>query len=130
MIFVQIAAIIVSFLITLYVGKRWQFWFKFQLTGIGSVFYWITLFLVGFSLVLSRLLGDLSSYWIPLIGSIIFGIFICAFYILIIFDILYLISFKNSDQTSPTKLSILSAQSHSSSTVMIKQLIQKLLNIR
>ncbi|MDF7667641.1 metallophosphoesterase [Orbaceae bacterium ESL0727] len=102
--FVHIIAIVVSFLIAFYLGKRWQFWFNFHLSGVCRVIYWIIVLLAGYSLILPRLLQGISTYWVPFICDIVFGLFICFLYVLIVFDLLYVISFKKFAPNLVTKI--------------------------
>ncbi|OCG08070.1 hypothetical protein A9G13_07690 [Gilliamella sp. wkB178] len=84
--FIAIIAIIVSLLITIYLGKRWQFWFNFELTGYSQIAYWVVMIVAGLSFILSKIFNGISTYWLPLISNVILGLIICAIFITLIFD--------------------------------------------
>ncbi len=90
--FVLITAIVVSILMIVYLGKRWQVWFNFGVTGTYRLVYWLGLSLAVFSLILPRLFAMLSTYWLPLVCNILFGFVLCVLYVLIIFDLLKLLT--------------------------------------
>lgn len=102
--FVTIVAVMFSILLAIYLGKRWQFWFNFNLNGIWHITYWIAVILAGLSLTLPILLTIISTYWIPLIGNMIFSIIICAIYILLVFDIIRWLSRKQFKPNFCTKI--------------------------
>ncbi|OCG22254.1 metallophosphoesterase [Gilliamella sp. App4-10] len=79
-------AIIVNILITIYLGKQWQFWFQFHITGCYQFVYWLVVVIAGLSLIFSILLHNISSYWLPLFCNSITGLMICCFFTLFIFD--------------------------------------------
>lgn len=79
--------IIICSLMAVYLGKRWQFWFNFSLTGYYQIAYWIVVFIVGLSIVLSRLSESISTYWLPLIFNIILAVSICSVFVSLIFDV-------------------------------------------
>lgn len=91
---VFIIAIAVSLLMPLYLGRRLQTWFAFKLTGIGRFLYWIAILFACSLFIVSRMLSHFSTYWLPLLGNIIFAIVICSIYVLFVFDIIRLLSFK------------------------------------
>lgn len=80
-------AIIISCSMAVYLGKRWQFWFNFSLTGYYQIVYWTVVILTGVSIVLSRLSESISTYWLPLILNTVCAIMICSVFVTLIFDI-------------------------------------------
>lgn len=90
--FVVLIAIAVSILLAVYLGKRWQYWFNFNVTGGYQIAYWIIVIIAGLSLILSSVLSRFSTYWIPLLGVVIFGLIICTVYVTLVFDAIRWIS--------------------------------------
>lgn len=80
-------AIIISCSMAVYLGKRWQFWFNFSLTGYYQIVYWTVVIMTGVSIVLSRLSESISTYWLPLILNTVCAIVICSVFVTLIFDI-------------------------------------------
>ncbi|MFQ0993077.1 metallophosphoesterase [Gilliamella apicola] len=80
-------AIIISCSMAVYLGKRWQFWFNFSLTGYYQIVYWTVVIMTGVSIVLSRLSESISTYWLPLILNTVCAIMICSVFVTLIFDI-------------------------------------------
>ncbi|MWP61830.1 metallophosphoesterase [Gilliamella sp. Pas-s25] len=81
-----VIAIVVSVLITIYLGKRWLFWFDFNFIGYHQFIYWIVVFIAGLSLIFSKIFDNISTYWLPLCCNVITGLMICCVFTLLIFD--------------------------------------------
>ncbi|OCG17982.1 hypothetical protein A9G24_02525 [Gilliamella sp. App6-5] len=79
-------AIVVSVLITFYLGKRWLFWFDFNFIGYHQFIYWIVVFIAGLSLIFSKIFNNISTYWLPLYCNVITGLMICCVFTSLIFD--------------------------------------------
>jgi uncharacterized protein len=77
---------VVSVLATIYLGKRWLFWFDFYVTGCCRFIYWIVVFIAGLSLIFLKIVNGISTYWLPLFCNTITGLIICCFFVLLIFD--------------------------------------------
>ena len=97
-------AIIISCSMAVYLGKRWQFWFNFSLTGYYQIVYWTVVILTGVSIVLSRLSESISTYWLPLILNTVCAIMICSVFVTLIFDIGRWISKKRLKPQLTTKV--------------------------
>ena len=97
-------AIIISCSMAVYLGKRWQFWFNFSLTGYYQIVYWTVVILTGVSIVLSRLSESISTYWLPLILNTVCAIVICSVFVTLIFDIGRWISKKRLKPQLTTKV--------------------------
>lgn len=97
-------AIIISCSMAVYLGKRWQFWFNFSLTGYYQIVYWTVVIMTGVSIVLSRLSESLSTYWLPLILNTVCAIMICSVFVTLIFDIGRWISKKRLKPQLSTKV--------------------------
>ena len=97
-------AIIISGLMAVYLGKRWQFWFNFSLTGYYQIVYWTVVIMIGVSIVLSRLSESISTYWLPLILNTVCAIMICSVFVTLIFDIGRWISKKRLKPQLTTKV--------------------------
>ena len=97
-------AIIISGLMAVYLGKRWQFWFNFSLTGYYQIVYWTVVIMTGVSIVLSRLSESISTYWLPLILNTVCAIMICSVFVTLIFDIGRWISKKRLKPQLTTKV--------------------------
>lgn len=97
-------AIIISGLMAVYLGKRWQFWFNFSLTSYYQIVYWTVVILAGLSIVLSRLSENISTYWLPLILNTVCAIMICSVFMSLIFDIGRWISKKRLKPQLATKV--------------------------
>ncbi|SCB90259.1 hypothetical protein GA0061081_102263 [Gilliamella bombicola] len=89
-----VIAIVVSILITIYLGKRWLFWFDFNLIGCHRFIYWIVVFIAGLSLIFSKIFDNISTYWLPLCCNVIIGLMICCVFTSLIFDIVRWLSKK------------------------------------
>ncbi|MWN05308.1 metallophosphoesterase [Gilliamella sp. Pas-s95] len=89
-----VIAIVVSVLITIYLGKRWLFWFDFNLIGCHQFIYWIVVFIAGLSLIFSKIFDNISTYWLPLCCNVIAGLMICCVFTSLIFDIVRWLSKK------------------------------------
>ncbi|NUF50520.1 metallophosphoesterase [Gilliamella sp. ESL0250] len=81
-----VIAIVVSVLITIYLGKRWLFWFDFNFIGYHQFIYWIVVFIAGLSLTFSKIFNNISTYWLPLCCNVITGLMICCVFTSLIFD--------------------------------------------
>lgn len=81
-----------SLFIALYLGFRSINLFNLQYFGyvntIAKKLYWFILLIGSFSFIGCMLLRDLSDYWLPMIGYIVFSIIICFFYGIIVVDII------------------------------------------
>ena len=97
-------AIIISCSMAVYLGKRWQFWFNFSLTGYYQIVYWTVVIMTGVSIVLSRLSESISTYWLPLILNTVCAIMICSVFVTLIFDIGRWISKKRLKPQLTTKV--------------------------
>lgn len=97
-------AIIISCSMAVYLGKRWQFWFNFSLTGYYQIVYWTVVIMIGVSIVLSRLSESISTYWLPLILNTVCAIMICSVFVTLIFDIGRWISKKRLKPQLTTKV--------------------------
>ena len=97
-------AIIISCSMAVYLGKRWQFWFNFPLTGYYQIVYWTVVIMTGVSIVLSRLSESISTYWLPLILNTVCAIMICSVFVTLIFDIGRWISKKRLKPQLTTKV--------------------------
>ena len=97
-------AIIISCSMAVYLGKRWQFWFNFSLTGYYQIVYWTVVIMTGVSIVLSRLSESISTYWLPLILNTVCAIMICSVFFTLIFDIGRWISKKRLKPQLTTKV--------------------------
>ena len=97
-------AIIISGSMAVYLGKRWQFWFNFSLTGYYQIVYWTVVIMTGVSIVLSRLSESISTYWLPLILNTVCAIMICSVFVTLIFDIGRWISKKRLKPQLTTKV--------------------------
>ncbi|PXY99920.1 metallophosphoesterase [Gilliamella apicola] len=97
-------AIIISCSMAVYLGKRWQFWFNFSLTGYYQIVYWTVVIMTGVSIVLSRLSESISTYWLPLILNTVCAIMICSLFVTLIFDIGRWISKKRLKPQLTTKV--------------------------
>ncbi|WP_334327192.1 metallophosphoesterase [Gilliamella apicola] len=97
-------AIIISCSMAVYLGKRWQFWFNFSLTGYYQIVYWAVVIMTGVSIVLSRLSESISTYWLPLILNTVCAIMICSVFVTLIFDIGRWISKKRLKPQLTTKV--------------------------
>ena len=83
------ATIIISISVTFLLGKRWQFWFNFQLSGYGRIIYWLTIGLAGGSFILARVLNDILTSGLHLFLLTISGLMICSVFITLFFEIVY-----------------------------------------
>lgn len=97
-------AIIISCSMAVYLGKRWQFWFNFSLTGYYQIVYWTVVIMIGVSIVLSRLSESISTYWLPLILNTVCAIMICSVFVTLIFDIGRWVSKKRLKPQLTTKV--------------------------
>ena len=97
-------AIIISCSMAVYLGKRWQFWFNFSLTGYYQIVYWTVVIMIGVSIVLSRLSESISTYWLPLILNTVCAVMICSVFVTLIFDIGRWISKKRLKPQLTTKV--------------------------
>lgn len=97
-------AIIISCSMAVYLGKRWQFWFNFSLTGYYQIVYWTVVIMTGVSIVLSRLSESISTYWLPLTLNTVCAIMICSVFVTLIFDIGRWISKKRLKPQLTTKV--------------------------
>ncbi|OTQ27870.1 metallophosphoesterase [Gilliamella apicola] len=97
-------AIIISCSMAVYLGKRWQFWFNFSLTGYYQIVYWTVVIMTGVSIVLSRLSESISTYWLPLILNTVCAMMICSVFVTLIFDIGRWISKKRLKPQLTTKV--------------------------
>lgn len=97
-------AIIISCSMAVYLGKRWQFWFNFSLTGYYQIVYWTVVIMTGVSIVLSRLSESISTYWLPLTLNTACAIMICSVFVTLIFDIGRWISKKRLKPQLTTKV--------------------------
>ena len=97
-------AIIISCSMAVYLGKRWQFWFNFSLTGYYQIVYWTVVIMTGVSIILSRLSESISTYWLPLILNTVCAIMICSVFVTLIFDIGRWISKKRLKPQLTTKV--------------------------
>lgn len=87
--FIALIAIVVSILIAIYLGNRWQFWFKCHPRGVYKIAYWFFVGIASLSLVLSKIFESLSTYWLPLLANVTFGLIICAIFVTLLFDIVH-----------------------------------------
>lgn len=89
-----LATIIISVLVTLYLGRRWQFWFNVHLSGFCQIIYWFAIGFAGLSLTFARLFNDFLASWLHLLLITISGLIICSVFITVIFDLIYWLSKK------------------------------------
>jgi uncharacterized protein len=88
------AMVIISQLVTFYLGKRWQFWFNLHFTGYYRFIYWSGICFVGLSFILIKLLDDILVSCLHLSLITIAGLMICSVFITAAFDLIYWFSKK------------------------------------
>lgn len=85
-----IIAVLLSLVIALYLGVRVMSLFNLNRQGycnsIAKKIFWMLLIISTLSFIMSRALGAISDYWLPLLGNILFSLVLCFFYSILIID--------------------------------------------
>ncbi|QIQ22077.1 metallophosphoesterase [Zophobihabitans entericus] len=105
-----VIAVVLSFVIAVYIGCRLLAIFNYSQSGYFSSLpkkiFWVVIILASLSFILTRIFAKPDDYWFPLLSNYIFSFVLCLFFTCILFDIFFVLRYAFTRQRLKPKRKI------------------------